>query len=1162
MRLRINEFTETRNQGEIMKVTEATLTTCRFTRLAAIVAGLAVAMMLLAGMQASSAHAVDAVGNPGTFTATWNGTSLKYGNQTMPTGGSFTMQVAADGTFTASGITFPLSVAGPPNPKSSDSEFRDNDLTPVATGAWGGTIDPVSGAMTLSGALQIDVWSRNAGYYGTLGTNRNATGCTVSTAVTVSPSGNNYNWHDGTVGLHYGPFTGGAATGCAARSGIFGGSTRNMDGAVNDAWGMNGSNNTLDFALTIKNAAGEPIKPWPVRPSFTATPDPVGEGNSVTFNASASGIDSGVQACPSEDPSEPNCGYRWDFDGDGSIDAVTNGPTITHVYNNAGVKNPTLTIFDADGLSGTWSRSVTVQIKPVAQIDTHPAAVTKETVNSFTFSIPSNPDSATTQCSIDGGAWNACISGDDFTFNQADDTTGTHNFRVRGITPGGVTGPAAEYDFTIDRVKPRVTIDPASEPANPTNQTFANFQFTADKPNTTLECQLDGGSWQPCGSNSTGSQSYSNLSQSSPRPIEAPNPHKFRVRATDQYGNVGGDGNPGGGGYDWDIDLTSPQINLDVKPANPSNEVDPVFGWVNNESIQRAQCRLNVNGVQSLWKDCDSLTGTTYSDLDDNTYQFSVRTLDIAGNWSNVVSWTWVLDTVNPDLTITSAPAPFTNRALAQFTFNAPADNTTLCQLDGGSAEPCESGVKYQYLSEGSHTFIVTAIDPALNETSKSYTWSVKTVQPVVSIDQNSVPAKASTTDAATFDLVTANGTAECSLDGAAWSDCDSDEAQSYSDLTQGNHTFQVRALDEYGNVSATDGFAWLVVTEAPQVSLQSPPPAVDRFTTATFQLDVDSADPNVTTVCAIDGIAFDCANPAVVVGLSEGEHVFEVTATDTAGQSVTVDHRWTVKSVGPALTFDQTPAALSNSAQAKFSFESDDEEATLACSLDGATLAACSSPVNLTGLSDGSHSFRIRATDEAGNQTTETYEWRVDTVAPKVTFNSTPPATTTDVAELIEFTVSESGSTLSCTLDGEAFADCSSPALVMNLGVGEHSFAVKATDAAGNTGPTASVAWTVQTATEPGPAPKEVVADPAPPTNLRAPANGDVSGEAADGKSATGKSAKGKSVRTKQLKKQIKRLTKKAKRLARKGQKRKAQAVRARAQKKRNALRALRGLN
>ena len=101
---------------------------------------------------------------------------------------------------------------------------------------------------------------------------------------------------------------------------------------------------------------------------------------------------------------------------------------------------------------------------------------------------------------------------------------------------------------------------------------------------------------------------------------------------------------------------------------------------------------------------------------------------------------------------------------------------------------------------------------------------------------------------------------------------------------------------------------------------------------------------------------------------------------------------------------------------------------------------------------------------DRAGNTgAPATARWTVlpppDTTAPTTSIVS---ATTSGADASFQFTASESGSTFACSLDGGAYAACASPHSYGGLAVGAHTFAVRATDAAGNTGAAATHAWTI----------------------------------------------------------------------------------------------------
>ena len=150
-------------------------------------------------------------------------------------------------------------------------------------------------------------------------------------------------------------------------------------------------------------------------------------------------------------------------------------------------------------------------------------------------------------------------------------------------------------------------------------------------------------------------------------------------------------------------------------------------------------------------------------------------------------------------------------------------------------------------------------------------------------------------------------------------------------------------------------------------------------------------------------------------------------------------------------------------------------------CSLDGSAYAPCSTPSNITGLSDGPHTLAVRATDGVGNvdPTPATYTWTVDTAAPDTTIVTAPPVLANSSSATFSFSSNEGGVSYGCSLDGSAYAPCSTPNTFGGLANGAHTLAVRATDGAGNLDATAaSYAWTV-----------DVVA-PAPPV-ISAPAAG-----------------------------------------------------------------------
>jgi large repetitive protein len=317
----------------------------------------------------------------------------------------------------------------------------------------------------------------------------------------------------------------------------------------------------------------------------------------------------------------------------------------------------------------------------------------------------------------------------------------------------------------------------------------------------------------------------------------------------------------------------------------------------------------------------------------------------------------------------------------------------------------------------------------------------------------------------------------ECKLDTGEWAACAS--PRDYHALGDGEHTFRARAIDAAGNVEAEAAvYAWTVDTTAPDTTITDGPPQLAKSSAAGFAFGAAGV---VSFECKLDaGEWVACASPQEYAGLTDGEHRFQVRATDAAGnvEAEPAVHVWSVETVvadttAPETTLAERPADPSNSSSAGFAFTGSDTQTPASsigfqCRLDAQAFGSCSSPVGYSGLSEGAHSFEVRAVDGAGNvdPTPAAYTWTVDTVAPQTTISEGPPATTASASARFEFAASEPGSSFECSLDGAAFSTCSSPHAYTGLAAGQHELRVQATDAAGNADATpASRTWTVDTA-------------------------------------------------------------------------------------------------
>jgi Ca2+-binding RTX toxin-like protein len=172
-------------------------------------------------------------------------------------------------------------------------------------------------------------------------------------------------------------------------------------------------------------------------------------------------------------------------------------------------------------------------------------------------------------------------------------------------------------------------------------------------------------------------------------------------------------------------------------------------------------------------------------------------------------------------------------------------------------------------------------------------------------------------------------------------------------------------------------------ITPPPDPTITSKPPSLTSSASASIAFA--DAEAGVSFLCALDGGAFAaCSSPASYSGLGDGSHSFSVKAKDAAGNlSGAASYGWTVDRTPPETTITSAPPDPSSSS-ASFSFSAS-ETASFVCSFDGGAFAACSSPASYSGLADGSHTFKVQATDAAGNTdpTPATLTWTISTTTP-----------------------------------------------------------------------------------------------------------------------------------------------------------------------------------
>ncbi|MBI2690792.1 MAG: hypothetical protein HYX29_02420 [Solirubrobacterales bacterium] len=733
----------------------------------------------------------------------------------------------------------------------------------------------------------------------------------------------------------------------------------------------------------------------------------------------------------------------------GSLDGAAFA-TVTSPVNLTGLGNGSHTYsarqVDAAGNLGavasiTWTVNSSVPATPT--INSGPTGSVSSTSASFTFSTAES--GMTFECSLDGAAYTACTSPQAYSSLAQ----GSHTFAVRAKNAANTTGGSATRTWTVDTVIPAApTLSGVTGTVATTNATIT---ITPAEAGGTLQGSLDGAAYATV----TSPVNLTGLSQGS---------HTYSARQVDAAGNVGSVGT-----ITWTADTVAPlapTVSRTAPTATPTNSTTQTISITGAEAGSTFQGSLDGAAYATVTSPVN-LTGVT-----NGTHTYSARQIDSAGNVGAVASVTWTVDTVAPLAPSVTGPSGTSASQNATITITpAEAGGTLQGSLDGAAYATVTSPVNLTGLSNGSHTYSARQVDGVGNVGAVgSLTWTVDTSAFTAAIATGPSGTVASQSATFTYTSTLAGSTFQCSLDGAAFASCPTG-GQSYTALAQGSHTFQVRAING-AQTSTVASRTWTVDTVGPVVSITSPAAASTTGPNATLSFTATDGTSPVTATCQLDGNAPAACSSGVNVsytGLSNGSHTITVTATDGVSNNTVATRTWTVDAAGPAApTLARTvPSANpSNSTSQTITITPAEAGGTIEGSLDGAAYAPATSPVNLTGLSQGGHTYTARQIDGFGNVgAVGTVTWTVDSIAPNApTVARTAPTAdpSNSTSQTITVTPAEAGGTLQGSLDGAAYATVTSPVNLTGLSQGSHTYNARQVDAAGNVGAVGTVTWTV----------------------------------------------------------------------------------------------------
>ncbi|RKH74344.1 Ig-like domain-containing protein [Corallococcus aberystwythensis] len=203
--------------------------------------------------------------------------------------------------------------------------------------------------------------------------------------------------------------------------------------------------------------------------------------------------------------------------------------------------------------------------------------------------------------------------------------------------------------------------------------------------------------------------------------------------------------------------------------------------------------------------------------LSDGVHTLVAVSTNVAGQTGPAASVQFSILALGPETVIVSGPAAYSAQQKARFVFASSALLVSYqCALDSNTFAACDNPRDFTGLAEGPHQLQVRSRDLfglLTDPTPATYSWTVDTVAPVVTLVTYPPPVLTGTVAPFGFSANETPATFQCSVDGLAFQVCLANIT--LENLLPGTHTLQVRAVDAAGNIGIAVRHSWDMIPAA-----------------------------------------------------------------------------------------------------------------------------------------------------------------------------------------------------------------------------------------------------------------------------------------------------------------------------------------------------------